>query len=119
MPRVRGLHVLELLDEALRLHRLRLEHQVRHRRHVRRHVLREFYAFGAEAPRVGRGRRAYVPLKGELPSPLAPPPGCRFHTRCPHVMPICKTDEPKLKTIAPRRVAACHLNDNTDQEDRR
>ena len=70
-----------------------------------------------EAPRVGRGRRTYVPLKGELPSPLAPPPGCRFHTRCPHVMPICKTLEPEMKSIAPGRIAACHLNDKTDQED--
>jgi len=70
-----------------------------------------------EAPRVGRGRRVYVPLKGELPSPLAPPPGCRFHTRCPHAMPVCKTTTPDLKSVAPGRIAACHLNDTTEQED--
>lgn len=70
-----------------------------------------------EAPRVGRGRRAYVPLKGELPSPLAPPPGCRFHTRCPHAFGRCSTEVPKLKSVAPGRVAACHLNDNSGQED--
>ena len=64
-----------------------------------------------EAPRVGRGRRVYAPLKGELPSPLAPPPGCRFHTRCPHAMPICKTEAPALKPVAAGRIAACHLND--------
>jgi len=67
-----------------------------------------------EAPRVGRGRRAYIPLKGELPSPLAPPPGCRFHTRCPHAMPICSAEEPKLDAISPGRVAACHLHNTTD-----
>jgi peptide/nickel transport system ATP-binding protein len=67
-----------------------------------------------EAPRVGRGRRVYVPLKGELPSPLAPPPGCRFHTRCPHAMPRCSVEIPALKTVAPGRIAACHLNEKTD-----
>ncbi|KRO87521.1 MAG: peptide ABC transporter ATP-binding protein [Rhodobacter sp. BACL10 MAG-120910-bin24] len=67
-----------------------------------------------EAPRIGRGRRVYVPLKGELPSPLAPPPGCRFHTRCPHAMPRCSTEMPALKTVAPDRIAACHLNEKTD-----
>ena len=64
-----------------------------------------------EAPRIGRGRRVYAPLKGELPSPLAPPPGCRFHTRCPYVMPVCKIEAPELKQIAAGRIAACHLND--------
>ena len=67
-----------------------------------------------EAPRIGRGRRVYVPLKGELPSPLAPPPGCRFHTRCHNAMPRCSTEMPALKTVAPDRIAACHLNEKTD-----
>lgn len=69
-----------------------------------------------EAPRIGRGRRDYTPLKGEIPSPLDPPPGCHFHTRCPHAMPICKTIVPELKPVAPARIAACHLNDKTDKE---
>ncbi len=67
-----------------------------------------------EAPRIGRGRRAYTPLKGEIPSPLNPPPGCHFHTRCPHAMTICKTERPRLKAVAPGRLSACHLNDTTD-----
>lgn len=67
-----------------------------------------------EAPRVGRGRRVYVPLKGELPSPLAPPSGCRFHTRCPHAMDRCSTEIPALKSVAAGRLAACHLNEKTD-----
>lgn len=64
-----------------------------------------------EAPRIGRGHRTYRPLKGEIPSPLNPPPGCHFHTRCPHAMALCKTVAPALKSIAPGRIAACHLND--------
>ena len=47
-------------------------------------------------------------LSGEVPSPLAPPPGCRFHTRCPAVMPRCSVEEPALRTVGGRLVA-CHL----------
>ena len=67
-----------------------------------------------EAPRIGRGRRAYQPLRGEIPSPLAPPPGCHFHTRCPHATERCRTEVPKLREVAPGRIAACHLNDQTN-----
>lgn len=66
-----------------------------------------------EAPRIGRGRRAYKPLKGEIPSPLNPPSGCYFHTRCPLVMDICKTARPALRDIGPGRISACHLNDQS------
>ena len=48
----------------------------------------------------GRGRRARV--AGEIPSALNPPAGCHFHTQCPHVMPICRTQEPLLRTTAAR-----------------
>jgi peptide/nickel transport system ATP-binding protein len=65
----------------------------------------------AEVPRLDRARRAFHPIKGEIPSPLDPPPGCHFHPRCPHVMPRCRTEAPKLRAIAPGRLAACHLND--------
>jgi peptide/nickel transport system ATP-binding protein len=68
----------------------------------------------AEAPRVGRGKRRYAVATGELPSPLNPPQGCHFHTRCPHAMPICCAEAPALKTIAPGRISACHLNDRTE-----
>ena len=50
-------------------------------------------------------------LPGELPNPYAPPAGCRFHTRCPHVMPRCRTEAPELRVIAPNHIAACHLHD--------
>lgn len=66
-----------------------------------------------EAPRIGRGRRAYKPLKGEIPSPLNPPSGCYFHTRCPLVMDICKTARSALRDIGPGRISACHLNDQS------
>jgi peptide/nickel transport system ATP-binding protein len=65
----------------------------------------------AEVPRLDRKRRRYVPIKGEIPSPLAPPSGCHFHPRCPHAMARCATEAPRLREIAPGRRSACHLND--------
>jgi len=51
---------------------------------------------------------ADVPLSGEVPSGLAPPPGCRFHPRCPHARPICSASEPVLHEVLPGRRVACH-----------
>jgi peptide/nickel transport system ATP-binding protein len=56
-----------------------------------------------------RRRGARPPLTGDIPTALAPPSGCRFHTRCPHVMPICRTEEPAMRTTEPDHHAACHL----------
>jgi peptide/nickel transport system ATP-binding protein len=56
-------------------------------------------------------KRTFVPIKGEIPSPLDPPPGCHFHPRCPHAMPRCRESVPALREIAPGRRSACHLND--------
>ena len=53
-------------------------------------------------------RRPRVPLVGELPSPLAPPAGCSFHTRCPWVQPRCREEAPLLRDVGGRRVA-CHV----------
>ena len=48
-------------------------------------------------------------LTGEIPTALAPPAGCRFHTRCPHVMPVCRTQEPAMRSAGVDHQAACHL----------
>jgi oligopeptide/dipeptide ABC transporter ATP-binding protein len=48
-------------------------------------------------------------LPGELPNPLDPPAGCVFHTRCPHVMPACRSEIPPLKSLGDSQAAACHL----------
>jgi oligopeptide transport system ATP-binding protein len=48
-------------------------------------------------------------LGGEMPSPLNPPPGCRFHTRCPVAMAICKTEIPEFKEVS-NRFVSCHLH---------
>jgi peptide/nickel transport system ATP-binding protein/oligopeptide transport system ATP-binding protein len=49
-------------------------------------------------------------LMGDIPSPINPPPGCRFHTRCPHVMSKCKEKEPELKEYTDSHHTACFLH---------
>lgn len=61
-------------------------------------------------PRVTRtGKKRKIILEGEIPSPINPPSGCRFRTRCQHVEDICSEIEPTLKEIEPDHFAACHL----------
>jgi oligopeptide/dipeptide ABC transporter ATP-binding protein len=64
--------------------------------------------FAAALPAHPDERREEVVLAGEVPSPLNPPAGCRFHPRCPKVMASCSQHEPKLKPAGGRQVA-CHL----------
>ena len=65
----------------------------------------------ASAPKLEVRKTEFFAVKGEIPSPLRPPPGCHFHPRCPHAMPRCSVDKPILKEVAPAHFAACHLND--------
>lgn len=58
-------------------------------------------------------KRTRVVLKGEIPSPLNPPSGCVFRTRCPHVMPICAQQVPRWQEVAPHHFTACHLYTQT------
>jgi oligopeptide/dipeptide ABC transporter ATP-binding protein len=64
--------------------------------------------FSAALPLEPGARGDEIILSGEIPSPLDPPGGCRFHTRCPHVMDRCRGDEPPLAPESGRLVA-CHL----------
>jgi len=64
----------------------------------------------SEVPRLDQRKRDFAPIKGEIPSPLHPPPGCHFHPRCPHVGPRCSLEIPDLQTISRERLSACHLN---------
>lgn len=54
-------------------------------------------------------RRRRIVLQGTVPSPVDPPPGCRFHTRCPLAEARCRVEMPKLRPIAKGRMVACHL----------
>jgi oligopeptide transport system ATP-binding protein len=55
-------------------------------------------------------KRARMIVKGEVPSALNPPSGCRFHPRCPMAMDKCTTDVPALSDQGTGRVVACHLH---------
>ncbi len=64
--------------------------------------------FSAALPSHPNERREEVILRGEIPSPLRPPPGCSFHPRCAHAMPICSAEAPQL-VQSDGRIIACHL----------
>jgi oligopeptide/dipeptide ABC transporter ATP-binding protein len=55
--------------------------------------------------------RARIRISGEVPNPADPPPGCRFHTRCPFAFERCNKEEPVLQEASPQHFVACHLID--------
>jgi peptide/nickel transport system ATP-binding protein len=62
-------------------------------------------------PTIGKPRKKHNQIKGDLPTPLNPPSGCRFHTRCIYAQDICRSAEPKLREMDPgsKQVVACHF----------
>jgi oligopeptide/dipeptide ABC transporter ATP-binding protein len=62
------------------------------------------------APKAAAKRERIV-LTGDVPSPIKPPSGCRFHTRCPYVFSRCKAEEPAFREVRPGHWVACHLRD--------
>jgi peptide/nickel transport system ATP-binding protein len=67
----------------------------------------------AEVPRLELRRKRFISIKGEIPSPLAPPPGCHFHPRCPKVMPECRERYPENFALSDTRSVACWLYKKT------
>ena len=65
------------------------------------------------SPDPGKRRKAII-LKGDVPSPISPPPGCRFHTRCPVAEDICRTEWPEPKELSNGHMVRCHLVDKSN-----
>ncbi len=64
-----------------------------------------------------RGRSERIRLEGDVPSPIAPPPACRFHTRCWKAQEVCRTETPPLVELRPGHAVACHFPENVDLPD--
>jgi oligopeptide/dipeptide ABC transporter ATP-binding protein len=63
----------------------------------------------AAIPEPTAARKPLLPLQGEIPSPIDPPAGCRFHPRCPRAVDRCHSEDPALREVLPGHWAACHL----------
>ena len=65
-----------------------------------------------------RAPRNWTRVQGEIPSPMNPPSGCAFRTRCPRVMDVCSKETPPLQTLPGGSRVACHLYGIPDGESR-
>lgn len=63
-----------------------------------------------------KAKRLTALLQGDVPSPINPPPGCAFHTRCPYVMERCKLETPRLADVSGQHQVACFLNEGTGRK---
>jgi peptide/nickel transport system ATP-binding protein len=75
-----------------------------------KHPYTEALLSAVPVPEPGAGRQRII-LRGDVPSPVNPPKGCRFHTRCPYAFDRCRIEEPPLRPLESGRSAACHLHD--------
>jgi len=75
-----------------------------------KHPYTEALLSAVPMPEPGAARRRII-LKGDVPSPINPPRGCRFHTRCPYAFDRCRVEEPELRSMQDGRLVACHLHD--------
>ena len=80
-----------------------------------KHPYTEALLSAVPVPEPGAARERII-LKGDVPSPINPPKGCRFHTRCPYAFDRCRQDEPILRQTAEGHWSACHLHDRPDAE---
>ena len=80
-----------------------------------KHPYTEALLSAVPVPEPGAQRERII-LKGDVPSPIKPPKGCRFHTRCPYAFDRCSKDEPQLRQTTEGHWAACHLHDKPEAE---
>jgi oligopeptide/dipeptide ABC transporter ATP-binding protein len=73
--------------------------------------------FAAALPHYPDDKKDEVVVTGEVPSALNPPSGCRFHPRCPFVMPQCSDAPPELELLGQGRLVACYLYENGQMPD--
>ncbi|HEV7456229.1 MAG TPA: oligopeptide/dipeptide ABC transporter ATP-binding protein [Roseococcus sp.] len=80
-----------------------------------RHPYTEALLSAVPVPVPGAARERIV-LQGDVPSPIKPPPGCRFHTRCPYAFDRCRKEVPRLQDNGAGHLAACHLHDGPAEQ---
>jgi peptide/nickel transport system ATP-binding protein len=80
-----------------------------------KHPYTEALLSAVPVPMPGAQRERII-LKGDVPSPINPPKGCRFHTRCPYVFDRCRVEEPPLRQTEAGHWAACHLHDRPAEQ---